>query len=569
MRNVFKVFKFLALSIFVFTCFIACDEEFSTINSNNGVLGENNANFVTDSLELPIAAYNKKLNAVQVNNLPGYLLGVFNQPDYGQTTASIISQVAPEAESMRENFGENPIVESVIINIPYFSTVTGVNTTNKNISFYKLDSLYGNTSNPIKLSIYQNDYFLRDFDQAGNASAVQKYYSKAENLPNPSHNFALDGTQLIDFDANLGALIYEDLEFTYSNQAIELLDNRNADNPTTSYGPPALRIRLDKETDSAKLAFWQRTINDLKNGIVLNNANAFKAYFRGVYFKVEPITNGSNMVLLNLAGKTTSELASTGANFSTAGANITINYTKGLENARTEDSYVLEFSGNRLNTFKNQFNTALLNGDQVNGDETLYLKGMEGSMAVVDLFPTAEALEDFRTQFINSDGTQKKLLNEAQLIINENAELLSNPIDVNGDTFHKYDRIYAFDIASNSVLLDAGIDPSVNRDDPLNSRTFSLGQRSSSGQYVIRVTDYLNNIIQNGSTDYKIGLVLSTNVNIVANSSVLNSNDVIESVPTASIISPRGTILYGSNTSELNNDKRLKLKLFFTQSKEN
>lgn len=569
MRNVFEVLKFLALIIFLSTFFIACDNEVSTISGDNGVLGADNINFVTDSMELPIAAYNKKLDAVQINNLPAYLLGVFNQADYGKTTASVVAQVEPNTESLQENFGENPIVESVIINIPYFSTVTGVNISNSDISFYKLDSLYGSSATPVELSIYQNNYFLRDFDQEGNTSTTQRYYSKAENLQNAERNYALDGSQLIDFDANLGELIYQDLAFVNSNQAIELINNTDVDNPITTYGAPALRIRLDRQPGNTQLALWQRIINDLKDGVVPSNVDEFKTYFRGLYFKVKATTNGSNMVLLNFAARAASSFSATGSNFSTAGANITINYSKGLENSRTEDSYVLNFNGNRLNTFKNEFSTVLTNGDPETGDEALYLKGTEGSMAVVDLFPTAEALEDFKSQFINSDGTQKKLLNEAQLIINEHTELLSNPTDANGDAFHEYDRIYAFDIASNTVLIDAAIDPSLNNNEPLSSRRLSLGQRSESGQYVIRVTEYLNNIIQNGSTNHKIGLVLSTNVNITANSSILNSEDDVTGIPTASIISPRGTILYGSNTSELNNDKRLKLKLFFTKPKGN
>lgn len=568
MRNVFKSFRFLTCAILLSLSFMGCDEEFSTINGN-GVLGDNNLNFVTDSLELPIVAYNKKLDAVQINNLPSYLLGVFNQTDYGKTTASIISQIEPDTNSLLENFGQNPVVESVIINIPYFSTVTGVSTANSSISLYRLDSLYGNNNAPIKLSIYQNNYFLRDFDQSGNASAVQRYYSKAEELQDPSRNFALDGTQLIDFDANLGDLIYENLDFSNSNQAIALIDNTDVNSPITTYGAPALRIRLEKSVDSTKLAIWQRAINDLADGVVLNNANAFKNYFRGLYFKAEAITGDGSMVLLNLAARIpTAQLAQTGANFNTAGANITINYTKGLEGSRTEDSYVLNFSGNRLNTFQNEFTAPLVDGDEVNGDETLYLKGMEGSLAVVDLFPTEAALEDFKSQFLNADGTQKKLLNEAQLVINESAALLSNPIE-NGNAFHKYDRIYAFDVETNTILLDAGIDPSANNNDPLSSRTLSLGQRDESGQYIIRVTDFLNNIITNGSTNYKIGLVVSTNVNVTVNSSILNSDDAVTSLPSASIISPRGTILHGSNTSQLNDEKRLKLKLFFTKPKEN
>ena len=94
-----------------------------------------------------------------------------------------------------------------------------------------------------------------------------------------------------------------------------------------------------------------------------------------------------------------------------------------------------------------------------------------------------------------------------------------------------------------------------------------LGQREESGKYKIRITEYLNNIIQNNSTNYQIGLVLSNNVNVTSSSEILNSNDDVTAVPMASIISPRGTILHGSNS--LTVEKQLKFKVFFTKSKAN
>ena len=109
----------------------------------------------------------------------------------------------------------------------------------------------------------------------------------------------------------------------------------------------------------------------------------------------------------------------------------------------------------------------------------------------------------------------------------------------------------------------------------LSSKIFSLGQREeSTGKYKIRITEHLNNIIQNDSTNYQLGLVLSNNVNVTSRAITLNSTDDVTAVPTVSIISPRGTILYGSNDAidaiDVNGEnKKLKLKVFFTELKEN
>lgn len=561
MKKTFKALKFSTVLLLLLTSFIACDKEFSVIESD--VLGNENANFYTDSLVLPVSAYNKKLEALQINSLPSNLLGVFNDLEYGKTTASIVTQLTPA--SFDEDFDLNPEIDSVVINIPYFNTVTGIDPTNSEASTYALDSIYGNVNAPIILTIYQNNYFLRDFDPSGEINSIQNYFSKAEDLVDPSHNYMLNGSQTIDFDNHLGEMIYKNDDFKTNAEAIELWNESDTEVSKT-FIAPALRISFesDVEEDEDAIAFWKETIIDKKDDPVLSNANNFRNYFRGLYFKAEANGSDGNMVLMNLGS---------------ADANVTIYYSKGEATTRTQDTYILNFNGNRLNTFINEFNVTLEDGDKDNGDETLYLKGLEGSMAVVDLFPTDEALESFKNDFRQTDDNGefikdnrtgsfllKKLVNEAHLIIYEDDNVLST-LDENGDLYHKYDRIYAYDIKNNIPTIDYQIDP-IESNEALSSKLFSLGQREeSSGKYKIRITEHLNNIIQNDSTNYQIGLVLSNNVNVTSSSRILNSTDDVTAVPTASIISPRGTILNGNNA--IDDNKKLKLKVFFTELKEN
>ena len=85
-------------------------------------------------------------------------------------------------------------------------------------------------------------------------------------------------------------------------------------------------------------------------------------------------------------------------------------------------------------------------------------------------------------------------------------------------------------------------------------------------KFKIRLTAHLNNILLKDSTNTKIGLVLSTNVNYISNASILNSGDQVTGVPAASVITPRGSILYGSSQN-VPVDKRMSLKIYFTESK--
>ncbi|MEP3837228.1 MAG: DUF4270 domain-containing protein [Algibacter sp.] len=557
MKTTFTALKFSIFTLFILTSLVACDKDFSVIESD--VLGEGNANFLTSTDAIAVTAYNKKLNALQVNNLSSNLLGVFNDPEYGTTTASIVTQLTPAVADF--DFGVNPTVEEVILHIPYFSTAIDVDEDGNTL--YQLDSIYGQANAPIKLSIHRSNYFLRDFDPLGNASTTQKYYSNAASATNS----ALNGSSTINFDDHIVETIYSK-NIIPSSDATVIVTDEGTDDEVETRSEPALREVLDN-------AFWQNTIVAKSGGTELSNENNFKNYFRGLYFKAEAVNDNGSMFLVNLES---------------TNAYITITYTYGETDERVEGTYTLNFTGNKLNTFINDFENSLVDGDATNGDETLYLKGMEGSMAIVDLFGTEDLdgneipdnldtlLKDYRKtdedgEYVKDEDDNyvlKRLINEAHLEIFEEDTKVTNALDDNGEEYHRYDRIYAYDIKNNTTTIDYLFDPTESSD-AVNSKLINLGQRQvitdEKVKFKIRLTEHLNSIIQSDSTNYKIGLVLSNNVNYTTNSEILNSTGEVTSVPSASIISPRGTILYGSHVN-VNDDKKLKLKIFFTETKE-
>jgi hypothetical protein len=562
MKKTIKALKSPVVFLLIFTSFIACDKDFNVIESD--VLGKENANFNATNAIYPISAYNKKLDSLQINNLASNLLGVFNDPAYGQTTASIVTQVTPT--TFNPDFGTNTVIDSVVINMPYFSTVIGSDDNGN--STYKLDSLYGNATESIKLSIFQNNYFLRDFDPNSTLNSAQNYYSNAEN----TSNSAITSANVINFDNHIVATIYEDETFTPSADAI-VLTTGTGDGKVATRTTPAYRIVLNTPED---ILYWTNTIISKQNDPVLSNANNFKNYFRGLYIKAEAITADGSMVFINLAS---------------SAANITIHYSKDstVEGETAQSSYVLSFTGNRINPIINNYNVTLQNGDKVLGDEKLYLKGTSGSMAVVNLFNGLvdcdgdgnvddQAIDCFKKNFRQTDDNGefikdnitrtfllKRLINEAHLEIYEDEAI---DVGTNGIDFHKYDRIYAYDIKNSVPTIDYLIDPTENTASPFNSKVISLSQRDTiSAKYKIRLTEHLNNILLRDSTNTKIGLVLSTNVNYTVSSKILQSNDAVTAIPAAALITPRGTILYGSNDN-VSEDKRLKLKVFFTEPKE-
>lgn len=552
MRKIFKAFLPTCLILCITFTIIGCDKDFSLIESD--VIGSDNSNFTTPDRIISVNAYNKKLDSVEIVNLASTLLGVYDDPNYGKTTASFVTQIIPT--SYEPTFGKNPIIDSVVLTIPYYSKVTG-NKTRKDQSpgfLYALDSLYGNPQNSIKLSIFRNGYFLRNFKPGAGFDVPQRYYSNAFNA-DKTINTALTENTTIDFDAQKESIAYFNGDFKPSNKEIELV-KASGETKTYEYLKPSLRIKLDNQ-------FWKEAIIDKEGNAVLNSQSNFKEYFRGLYFKAEPIDSKGSMVMLNLAD---------------SGANIAIYYSKDTSEsdpARIQVMYKLNFSGNKLNTFINDFDkVTLTNGNKIDGDQKLYLKNV-GSMAVVDLFPgplndagVPLKLAALRDEFKNGVN-QNTLINEAQLIVYEN---LTSPSDA-----HKYDRLYAYDIKNKTPLDDYTFDLSTNANNPLISKFVHLGLRTEEGKdtgvwkYKIRITEHLKNLIFKDSTNTKIGLVLSNNVNYINNALILKNEtetvgDGVTYIPAASVLSPRGTILYGSN-GNVDANKRMALKLFFTKSK--
>ncbi|RKE98590.1 DUF4270 domain-containing protein [Ichthyenterobacterium magnum] len=541
MKNKKIALRNITLVALIISSFIACDKDFASIESD--IINNNNATHFNSEIEkFNVITYNKKLDPVQTNNLPINMLGVYNDDLYGQTTASIVTQVSTSLLS--PDFGENPQLESVVLTIPFFSTATSIEDDGETI--YTLDSVFGNS--PIKLSVYENNYFLRDFDPSSAINDVQNYFSNGFTT--------IDNISASQLES---VLIYETPSggFTPSPLEIPIYE----DGEIISRLAPAIRIELD-------LAYWQQKIIDKEDDPELSNLNNFKDYFRGIYFKVEPIApDDGNMMLLNLAS---------------TNANITLNYTNDpitTGGDRIKDTYVLTFSGNRVNLLS-QLNFPIPVGNETDGDEKLFLKGGEGSMAVIKLFngdiidnndPNDNTFEAFKNDFVETDVNgkfiaSKRLINEANLIFyvdNTNANLNAS---------QEPERILLYDIKNNIPLADYFLD-AANTSSPVDSRINHLGRlerendnaTSDGVRYKIQITEHIKNLLLKDSTNVNLGLVVSGNINIEANNaqfSVLTGDDSEERVPASSIITPRGTVLYGNNTTDL--EKRVSLEIFYT-----
>lgn len=548
MKKIINSLKSLALLALILGVTVACGEEFTNIESDiQGI-----KNFNTESLKFPVVSYTQEMtpavgSGIQSNGLPSNLLGVYVDPnlEFGTSTASVVTQLLPT--NFDPDFGTNPVFESAVLTIPYFSTL--IETDENGESTYALDSIFGNPAATYNLRVYQSNYLLRDLDPTSNFEDAQAYFT----------------SQDADFCSNIGDLLYEELNFSPSDEEIVIYELNPDTNEleVTERLAPALRLDLLNPNNS----FWQDLLFANQDMPVLSNANNFTEFFRGLIIKVEQVGADGNITVLD---------------FANSSAHVLIDYINdeeiaaGEEDIRNQTAFRFNFNGIRANTLDNPMALPVGLGDTAAGDDNLYLKGGDGAMAVLNLFEgelldnNGDPILDENDQPVNTLDyfVSKKdawLINEVNLIVYVDQSM------VNGD---EPDRLMLYDLETNAPILDYLSDVTANTADPHNSRIeySEILERDVDGngvKYKFRLTQHINNILLGLTTDVNLGLYVAANVNILQNSKVENmveddDDSTIDQVPASSLLSHKGTILHGSKAT-LPVGQRLEFEIFYTE----
>ena len=526
--------KIMAILFFIIAV-ASCDEDFNTIGAD--IVG--NDDLLTQLYESNnIISYSRILDPVQTNIVPVHNLGVYNDHIYGKSTANLITQVVlvETDPTFADTLGQPIELESVILYIPYYSNATVEEDGDEEITTYTLDSVYG--SNPIKISIYESNYFLRNLDPESNFEDPQLYFSN----------------QSSDFEGSLGEMIFEIEDFVPSNEGYILVEGEGDDEVETLVAP-GIRVNLP-------LQFFQEKILDQEGNQVLNNNNNFKEYFRGLYFKIESNTEDGSLFIFN-------------PEF----ANITLNYnferTEEDENGNDvteiiDEEFIINFGGVSLNTYTNELPQNIIgdieNPDLTNGEENLYIRGGEGILTIINLF-SGEDLDD------NGVSDELDELRVRELLVNDaNLKFYVDQDKITGGTTEP-ERLIIYDLNNNTVLTDYFLD-TTSGNEPIDAVTNHLGRlergNDNLGEYYkIRLTSHISNLINKDSTNVQLGLMVSQNV-LLSGFHVVDSlsnpqseTPRIKEVPRTGVISPEGTVLYGNNTT--NEDKRLKLQISYIE----
>ncbi|NER14490.1 DUF4270 family protein [Leptobacterium flavescens] len=597
----------------IITLIISCEDDFSTVGTD--IIGTNN--FETERESFDVFASTRVLNSVQSNGLAVYQLGRLTDPIYGTHEAGFVSQLSIPSDNPRfgnnsqeqEDVGdsdeipttiqENEEVNRVFLNIPFFLANSAANDddndgvvnsrdvnpndpnsdsdndgvtdfeervngtdplnpdtdgdgivdgsdedTQRDIfpNTFELDSIFGNEVATFDLRVEQLTFFLRDLDPNTGFQDAQEYFST------------------MDFNSFTGATLF-DGNISISPRETVIFGEDDPDTPdvdestsVTRRIPPGIRVELDP-------TFFQENLIDMEGDARIANNQNLRDFFRGI--RVTTSNHAEDILIL----------------FNLSQANIEVEYSFDRANQqgtlddesddtidRVENTFTLTLGGNMVNTFNgdplsNEILTEINRGTDAS---RLYLTPGGTTFVEMNLFD-----EEGSSTVLDQIRTNDWLINEANLVFTIDRDQL----DIAGSRLEP-NRLYLYNLENNTTIVDYLLDPTQQASgNNVESRTVYGGiiETNDEGrgtQYKIRLTEHINRIIRNDSTNVKLGLAVTANINNSRNITGVNADTDEFRIPQASVSNAFGTILFGGNTPG-EEDKELKLEIFYTIPKNN
>ncbi len=561
-----SIYKLLFL-VGIIAFFTSCDKDFNEIGSD--VIGDDHFGLIKDDSQT-VLAYNTATGEVETSNQPINSLGYYNNPFFGKTKASVVSQVL--LDTVNQTIGTNPTVTKVELSLPYFSRLISKDATTSD-STYELDSIQGfsiandkKVFNKFKLSVYENNYTLRDLDAALNFLDVQRYYSGETAVFDAYKN----PVRLND-DGDLT----QNNEFIYSSAEIKTYKTVDGAQVVDTRSVPGMRLKLRND-------FFQNKLFGTGAAGKFYNNSVFKDYFRGLYFKAEAASASPNQGSMSLLNFKKGKIIVT----------YTVDVTSSAGVTQKEKKFAISLGGNSVNLLENDYSSGYTSGLASNANATtgaynLFPKGGEGSMVIIKLFrdidikgwnnttgafvsgpnEISDELEDLR----HPADKKKLLVNDANLTFYIDKDKMTGAAEPN--------RIYLYDLNNHRPIIDYYLDYSVASNSKNNKyvhggiieKTSATSAYDKRGiKYKIRLTNHMINLISNDSTNVKLGLVVTESIGVASNSKLKNSTSIanpFNKYPTAAVYNQLGTVLFGNNipVTDPNYAKRIKLEIYYTK----
>lgn len=505
--KVVNVLKQGGISLLLIIGLLACEGPIDNV----GVNIVDNDIFEEGKYTSEVVTYNKNIEKRIGNKLNQYLLGVYKNDDFGQLDASVIGQLT---FSLDVDFGVDPSIDTIIVNIPYYATRDGSYEGGE--PKFVLDSIIGIKIDPITEENITKPFLLR-------VAELQTYLNTLDP-DDPSQELDYFTNDVFNQDMmpfSIDTIIPNEKDTVLYVQRRGIITNPeegiyNVDTIIRVDAAPTLKIALDED---------YFTNNFLNNPAIFESNAAFVEFFNGMYIEASTFEGDPEASLMTL-------------DFS--GATMAIYYTNTEFEVRTKQVATFNFGGVTINKYSRDYTGSnaepiINNPDEVFGDAQLFTQGAAGSIALLDLF-TEDDLVDLRNN--------NWLINDANLIFY---------VDQSADMSIVPDRLLLYNYEESIHLTDLLFEGLTSFGGALE-----FDDNGDPYRYKINVTDYISKIIVD-SDDAKDPAKLALKV--------LNNSDLPIDFTDFTVEdyswNPKGIILHGNTTSNI--EKRVKLEITYTE----
>ena len=608
MRNYLNLFVSLSL----FALVLSCNKDFYPVGGE--LLADQTLKTVSEKFQ--VSTFQESIEKVETSVQNMLQLGKIEDPVFGKSEASIISQISiandvffgdlrQEAEDSEDPFSlaviqEEETVTAVYLELPFFNNradrdndgvidsldadpedpqsnsdddeLTDLIETQAGLNPLSSDSDgdgvldHEDTENEAYEAdnkVYEIDSIYGNLDATFDLKVYELTYYL--NALDPAKNFESNKIYYSDVDyfergfydttlfSGREQLNFEELRFNFEEDDPETEDIDETTRVETRLSP---RIRIPLDTD-----FFQKRIIDLEGSPSLKTNTAFQQALRGIIIRTENFSEDLYMLLDLQDASIKVEYEYDKYNSNGTPDDETDDFT---EKAKKELS--LGLSGIQINTLKN--NTSVPEIQQLVSNskldiptDKLYVKGgkYHGKIRL----------------FSNENGESEAVLNELRKknwLINQAKLVFYVDPQLSEETSSQIaNRVYLFKADDGTPLVDYTTDNSVvttavNRSKNVFGGLLEYDDNNRPYRYVFDLTYHISNIIRKDSLNIDLVLVVTSNID---DTSVLEAvqNDSDESnvkYHRAAVLNPRGTVLICSNPSQILDDKKVQLELTYS-----
>ncbi len=502
--KVVNLIKYISVSTFAFFAIVSCEKPIDNIGANL----VNNNTFSSNSIITEVIAVNENVSKVPTSNTGQFLLGVYNDDEFGKLKASIITQLSLEQTGSNYFYGTNTAVDSVILNIPYQATKIDNYTDGK--PQFSIDSVIGNPDNEFKLSVYELKTFLNTLDP-NDPTKSQIYYTDKVfdkgSIALYSGNFKINPNDTVSYIKR------------YMLDGTTVFDRDTIKQTTLN---PSINIPLDEN-------LIKQLFVDTAGTSEFETLDNFQHIFRGLYIEAsELINSNAHLISLDLSTANMIIYYSDDEDEDTA-TDLNGNGIDGELGVRVKHKYIFPFG-----TVKSNFLERDYTNSKQSGSNRIYVQGSAGSIATIDILSN-EDLDALRQN--------NWLINDASLTLY---------VDQNASSDIAPERLFLYNYDDHLQLKDMLSEgkSSVGGD-------LVLDDSGNPYKYVFKITDYISDVLNESdpTSVSKLGLK-------VFNSTDDPANYLDTSVKDFSW-NPKGVVLYGNDASF--QDKRVTLTISYSK----